>query len=428
VGILNPIRAVVGIPNCRFNLFVKCSSIHVPKGRLDPAAGLVLDIPALMAVINAVSVPTSISVALPQMKGTPKPSQAAQDALSQKWLGPLTKVAEVGVLFGVAIAFAAGLPGIVALGIAAYGGWLLFRSLSSEDGLLSAYRQRVNAVSSRMEYLQRSAPIEPVLRKKTEALAAFDEFKRLAVTFDNVRSEYDKQRRQKQLDDHLSQFSLREARIAQVNSSDLAQLASWGFTTAFDAKRRDVQQVHGIGPVKAANIEVWIWRVEARFQFHSVYTPEDQRNIQKAQDEIVTKQQGLEARIKKAIDEFRQEAQGFERWKATRDPELVRLAQQLEQAEVDLRHVGIPVQSPPNVVPTPVQQVSAVQRATQPINSGTTFGGGTWPPPTPVQPYSVTCPRCGDRMVRRTARRGTHVGQPFWGCSRYPICNGMRPI
>jgi DNA-binding helix-hairpin-helix protein with protein kinase domain len=402
------------------------STIHVPKGRLDPAAGLVLDIPALMAAISAVSVPTSISVALPQMQGTPKPSQAAQDALSQKWLASITKIVAVGILVGAAFAVSAVLLDILALGIAVFGGWLLLRS--PEDGLLSAYRQRANAVSLRIEYLQRSAPIEPVLTKKAEALAAIDEFKWLVATFGNVKSEYDKQRWQKQLDDHLLQFSIREARIPKINSSDLAQLASYGFTTAFDAKCRDVQQVHGIGPVKAFNIAAWIWHLEARFRFHSAYTPEDQRNIQKAQDGIVTKQQGLEERIKKAIDEFRQEAQEIERWKATRDPELVRLAQQLEQAEVDLRHVGIPVPSRPNVAPTPVQQVSAIQRAPQPINSGTTSGGGTWPPPTPVQPHAVTCPRCGDRMVRRTARRGARVGQPFWGCSRYPTCSGTRPI
>jgi hypothetical protein len=37
-----------------------------------------------MAAINGISIPTSISVALPQMQGTPKPSQAARDELSQK--------------------------------------------------------------------------------------------------------------------------------------------------------------------------------------------------------------------------------------------------------------------------------------------------------------------------------------------------------
>ena len=404
------------------------ASIHVAKGRLDPAAGLVLDIPALMTAINGVSIPTSISVALPQMQGTPKPGQAAQDALSQKLLGPIAKIAGVGVLLCAAFAFASGIPGIFALGIAAFGAWLLFRSLSPADELLSEYRQRASAVSSRIEHLQRTAPIEPVFRKKADALAAIDEFKQLGVAFGNVRGEYDKHRKQKQLDDYLSQFSIRGARIPKVNSSDRAQLASYGFTTAFDAKRRDVQQVHGIGPVKARNIATWIRSLEAKFQFHSAYTPEDQRNIQKAQNEIIAKQQGLEERIKKTIDEFRQEAQGFERWKATRDPELVRLTQQLAQAEVDLQHLGIPVPSRPNVAPTPVQQVSTVQRAAQPANFGTTFGGGTQPTSAPAQSHAVTCPRCGSPMVRRTARRGARAGKTFWGCSRYPTCTGTRPI
>jgi DNA-binding helix-hairpin-helix protein with protein kinase domain len=348
------------------------SSIHVPNGRFDPAAGLVLDVPALMAAINGFPIPTSITVALPQLQGTPKPSQAAQDARSQKSLAPMTNVAGIGALVGAVFALA--LNPVVALGIGAFGVWLLFQSSTPEDGLVAAYRQHANAVSSRMEHLQRTAPIEPVLRKKSEALAAIDEFKQLAASLGNVRSEYDKQREQKQRDDHLSQFSIRGAGIPKVNSGDLAQLASYGFTTAFDAKQRDVQQVHGIGPVKASNIATWIRRLEAKFKFHSAYTPEDRRNIQKSQDEIVTKQQGLEERIKKVIDEFRQEAQAFERWKATGDPELVRLAQQLVQSEVDLQHAGIPVPSRPNVAPTPVLQVSNFQRVTQSTGYGTAFG------------------------------------------------------
>lgn len=38
------------------------------------------------------------------------------------------------------------------------------------------------------------------------------------------------------------------------------------------------------------------------------------------------------------------------------------------------------------------------------------------------------CPSCGGAMVRRVARRGTSVGQPFWGCSSYPTCKGTRAI
>lgn len=38
------------------------------------------------------------------------------------------------------------------------------------------------------------------------------------------------------------------------------------------------------------------------------------------------------------------------------------------------------------------------------------------------------CPICGETMVRRTAKRGPNTGSNFWGCSRYPNCNGTRSI
>jgi hypothetical protein len=36
------------------------------------------------------------------------------------------------------------------------------------------------------------------------------------------------------------------------------------------------------------------------------------------------------------------------------------------------------------------------------------------------------CPKCGSAMRRRLARRGRHKGKHFWGCSRFPDCNGTR--
>jgi len=35
------------------------------------------------------------------------------------------------------------------------------------------------------------------------------------------------------------------------------------------------------------------------------------------------------------------------------------------------------------------------------------------------------CPRCGAPMVLRKARRGRREGQYFWGCSRFPRCQGV---
>ena len=43
-------------------------------------------------------------------------------------------------------------------------------------------------------------------------------------------------------------------------------------------------------------------------------------------------------------------------------------------------------------------------------------------------PEEKTCPKCGSAMVVRTAKRGTHAGSKFWGCSRYPACRSTQPM
>lgn len=55
----------------------------------------------------------------------------------------------------------------------------------------------------------------------------------------------------------------------------------------------------------------------------------------------------------------------------------------------------------------------------------------------PVGPHSAveqpslgikSCPRCGAPMKQRTARRGVNAGSQFWGCERYPQCQGTLPL
>ncbi len=38
------------------------------------------------------------------------------------------------------------------------------------------------------------------------------------------------------------------------------------------------------------------------------------------------------------------------------------------------------------------------------------------------------CPNCASAMVLRRARKGSHAGQYFFGCSRYPRCHGTSPF
>jgi restriction system protein len=47
--------------------------------------------------------------------------------------------------------------------------------------------------------------------------------------------------------------------------------------------------------------------------------------------------------------------------------------------------------------------------------------------PAPEQPVP-SCPLCGNQMVLRTAHRGKHAGSQFWGCQKYPACDGKRTI
>jgi len=39
---------------------------------------------------------------------------------------------------------------------------------------------------------------------------------------------------------------------------------------------------------------------------------------------------------------------------------------------------------------------------------------------------SHPCPKCGGSMVLRIAKRGLNAGNAFWGCTKYPSCNGVR--
>jgi hypothetical protein len=51
------------------------------------------------------------------------------------------------------------------------------------------------------------------------------------------------------------------------------------------------------------------------------------------------------------------------------------------------------------------------------------------PPPLPQAPAGIAqespCPRCGKKMVLRTAKTGANAGKQFWGCTGFPQCRGI---
>lgn len=75
----------------------------------------------------------------------------------------------------------------------------------------------------------------------------------------------------------------------------------------------------------------------------------------------------------------------------------------------------------------------ALEKLVQSVRGAETSGssdGTSRPDPAPCDgptPSAPACPRCGQTMVIRTARRGTGAGDRFWGCQGYPRCKGTRP-
>lgn len=38
------------------------------------------------------------------------------------------------------------------------------------------------------------------------------------------------------------------------------------------------------------------------------------------------------------------------------------------------------------------------------------------------------CPKCGGKLILRTATKGTNAGNQFWGCSNFPKCRYIKSI
>lgn len=45
-----------------------------------------------------------------------------------------------------------------------------------------------------------------------------------------------------------------------------------------------------------------------------------------------------------------------------------------------------------------------------------------------VEPESPACPKCGEPMRLRSARKGPRAGGKFWGCPNYPECDGLLDV
>ncbi len=75
------------------------------------------------------------------------------------------------------------------------------------------------------------------------------------------------------------------------------------------------------------------------------------------------------------------------------------------------------------------QQVSQIEAALLQLRSGVSLTRKDHLESLKERHGSIThCPRCGSKLVQRTAKKGALAGKTFLGCSKYPQCKYLREI
>ncbi len=105
-----------------------------------------------------------------------------------------------------------------------------------------------------------------------------------------------------QLQQFLSQFSIRSAKIQNVKDGRKQMLISYGIDSAADVNHLSLEQVPGIGPKLAGHIVAWRIALEGRFRFDPTKAI-DKLEIDKIDREIRSQRTELEQAISRGIPE-----------------------------------------------------------------------------------------------------------------------------
>lgn len=399
-----------------------------PKGKVNLAKGLIFDVDGYWASVNAVKLPKTVSYPMPSVPPPTKASGTVNLVRRERRNNQFRQFARFSSI-GIGALVWALAPEIwfIAIGIAWFG-WAKFSDSGNQSDRLSQDFASISQdISARIDKLQILHPVDEANETKAAIYDNVEEFRRLSTKFAQVETEYSKGRHKAQLDRFLEQHFLRKATIERVGSTDKAALISYGVETALDAKRKALQRVYGIGPVKSANIRAWVRRIEAGFKFNSDFTKQDHDEIGRKKSKIVSNQISLEKQLRANYSKFKNQAGKIKYWAQRPDEELIELLAELEQVIFDMQLLGVPIPDRPSIPPRSIPSVDVYRRNLRARRSSAATIANPGAQSTSASNVP-NCPKCGSKMVRRIARKGQYRGSQFWGCSKFPRCRGIRPI
>lgn len=231
-------------------------------------------------------------------------------------------------------------------------------------------------------------------------------------------------RESRQRQAYLDGFSVRSASISGIGPSKTSTLISFGIETAADVNRSAVLRVPGFGDVMTGKLLEWRRRHESRFKYDRTANAQDATDERALRMRFAADKAKLESSIRNGLGTLRNAKAKLDSLpaKARKDVALLAVLRTRAQAEYDLKTLGVSV--PASTVPLNVLQTP------RPLpHSPNALGISPSPQlrPTPAT-GTPDCLFCGQRMVKRTARRGRNAGNQFWGCTGYPRCKGTRNL
>lgn len=227
-------------------------------------------------------------------------------------------------------------------------------------------------------------------------------------------------REARQRADFLDRFLIRRATISGIGPAKTATLASFGIETAADVTSTSVRAVPGFGEALTAKMLAWRQGHEAKFRYNASPTPSDIQAESAVRSASATKQIDLQNKLRLGLAALQAAVPRCLSVKSTPDQSFQQALTERAKAQQDCAALGITVPAPA-VITVNVPKKTAIQPTRVAQLPGNLSPGSSIRPPT-----ACYCPRCGARMVRRTAGKGKHWGNQFWGCSKYPKCKGTR--
>ena len=388
-----------------------------PAPEFDPGSGG-FDLAKLWSQIVAIKIPvrSQLTPALPQT--TSHPSAVARSA----------KLKREGYKFAYYAAFA--VAGLIVISVPKF--WLVslglvivgFMLRSQEVDVASSLRQRYGTTESQwdaaVEDWERRCGIDHIEGLKESLIEAKRSFENLAGEEREAVSKYQADRRERQLTSYLERFRIRNVKISGIGQTKEATLASYGIESAADVDSGKVLGVPGFGPINSRPLLEWRRGLESKFNYDPNPNAADQAVLGKVRADTTRKAAQLRKQLTSGAKELWKAVKACEQMRKTVDPVLSKLEATRSQIKADFAFLGIslpprPLRPARSTVLRPVVVPMPRRTNTTRVQSG----------PAGATP---SCPSCGKRMVKRTARRGPRRGGQFWGCSQYPSCRGTRPV